>query len=113
LHALLRSRFGSFGDPRQDVTISLGDACMSAFAMFSLKDPSLLAFEARRNDKNMKTLYGIGQIPSDSQMRAILDPIDPAALRPAFNDVFRQLQRIQTHHHHYPLGNKSYQDTHS
>lgn len=93
LHALLRSRFGSFGDPRQDVTISLGDACMSAFAMFSLKDPSLLAFEARRNDKNMKTLYGIGQIPSDSQMRAILDPIDPAALRPAFNDVFRHLQR--------------------
>lgn len=96
LHALLRSRFGSIPDPRQErATISLADACMSAFAMFSLKDPSLLAFDARRNDQNMKSLYSIGQIPSDSQMRAILDPVEPATLRPAFNDVFRQLQRAK------------------
>lgn len=94
LHALLRSRFAAIPDPRgKSATIPLADALMSAFAMFSLKDPSLLAFDARRNDQNMKTLYAIGQIPSDSQMRAILDAVPPATLRPAFNDVFRQLQR--------------------
>lgn len=91
---MLRSRFGSIPDSRAGrPTIPLGDACMSAFAMFSLKDPSLLAFEARRNDENMKSVYGIGQIPSDSQMRAILDDVDPAAMRPPFNDIFRQVQR--------------------
>lgn len=94
LHALILARFGRIPDGRQDKsTIALPDALMSAFAMFSLKDPSLLAFDARRNDENMKRLYGIGQIPSDTQMRAILDPVDPVTLRPVFNDIFRQLQR--------------------
>jgi len=61
--------------------------------MFSLKDPSLLAFDERRSDTNLKALFGIGQIPSDTQMREILDPVDPEHLRPSFGDVFRQLQR--------------------
>jgi hypothetical protein len=61
--------------------------------MFSLKDPSLLAFDERRSDANLKTLFGIGQIPSDTQTREILDPLDPEYLRPPFDDVFRQLQR--------------------
>jgi hypothetical protein len=66
---------------------------MSAFALFSLKDPSLLAFEERRNDANMKSLFHILDIPSDTQMRTILDPLQPDILRPMFNDVFGQLQR--------------------
>ena len=31
-----------------NIKISLPDALMSAFAMFSLKDPSLLAFDEKR-----------------------------------------------------------------
>jgi hypothetical protein len=85
---------GQLSDHRhQKASIPLADALSSAFAMFSLKDPSLLAFDQRRNDQNMKTLFGIGQIPSDTQMREILDPLQPDLLRPVFNDVFRQLQR--------------------
>jgi hypothetical protein len=94
LYALVRSAFGELPDHRHEkATISLPDALASALAMFSLKDPSLLAFDQRRNDQNMKTLFGIGQIPCDTQMREILDPLDPELLRPVFNDVFRQLQR--------------------
>lgn len=94
LHALIYARFESIPDGRCNTpTISQADALMSAFAMFSLKDPSLLAFDARRNDENIKQLYGIGQIPSDTQMRTIADEVDPLMLRPAFNDMFRQLQR--------------------
>jgi hypothetical protein len=66
---------------------------MSAFGMFSLKDPSLLAFEERRNDENMRNLFGIARVPSDTHMREILDPVEPRQLRPVFNAVFRQLQR--------------------
>jgi hypothetical protein len=77
----------------RECTIPLTDALMSAFATFSLKDPSLLAFEERRNDENMKNLFGIGHIPSDTQMREILDPLEPRRLRPLFNDVLRQVQR--------------------
>jgi hypothetical protein len=96
LFQLLRSRFGSLPDPRAGaVEFPLDDALMSAFAMFSLKDPSLLAFDHRRRDPadNFRTIYGINRVPSDSQMRAILDPVDPVNLRPGFLDVFRRLQR--------------------
>src|SRR4051812_26917006 len=42
LFQLIRSRFDRLSDPRaREVEIPLGDALMSAFAMFSLKDPSL------------------------------------------------------------------------
>ena len=94
LYDLVGNAFGQLPDHRHGkATIPLADAALSAFAMFSLKDPSLLAFDSRRNDQNMKTLFGIGQIPSDTQMREILDPLEPDLLRPVFNDVFRQLQR--------------------
>ena len=73
--------------------IPLSDALMSAFAMFCLKDPSLLAFDGRRNDANLKAVFGIGQIPCDTQMRTILDGANPEHLRPLFADVFRPLQR--------------------
>jgi hypothetical protein len=71
----------------------MADAVMSAFAMFSLKDPSLLAFDKRRDDKNLEALYRIKRVPSDTQMRVILDPLPPEELRPAFGDVFRAVQR--------------------
>lgn len=73
----------------------MGDALMSAFAMFSLKDPSLLDFDKRRHDPNdnFRSIYGIERVPCDSQMRAILDAVDPAHLRPMYRDVFRCLQR--------------------
>ncbi len=80
-------------DERPQPQISLRDALLSAFAMFSLKDPSLLAFDARRHDGNLQQLFGIGQVPCDTRMREILDPVDPERLRPVFNDVFRGLQR--------------------
>ncbi len=94
LYALLRLGFEKVPDPRgRKCPISLTDTLMSAFAMFSLKDPSLLAFEDRRNDENMRNLFGIARVPSDTHMREILDLVDPRQLRPLFNDVFRQLQR--------------------
>jgi hypothetical protein len=94
LYELLRLGFEKIPDHRgRKSPISLTDALMSAFAMFSLKDPSLLAFEERRNDKNMRNLFGIARVPSDTRMREILDPVEPRQLRPLFDDVFRQLQR--------------------
>src|SRR3954454_7743388 len=96
LFRVLRSHFGSLPDRRSgEVEIPLDDALMSAFAMFALKDPSLLAFDHRRRDPNdnFRTLYGIHRVPCDSQMRAILDPVDPADLRPPFRAIFRRLQR--------------------
>jgi hypothetical protein len=90
---LIHKRAQQLPDQRQDPDYRLADAIMSALALFSLKDPSLLAFDSRRNDENMKTLFRIVQIPSDTQMRVILDPVEPDWLRPFFKDIFQELQR--------------------
>jgi len=94
LVALVRSSFANVPDPRPGkAVIPMADALMSAFAMFALKDPSLLAFDQRRHDDNLRSLYRIGRVPSDTQMRAILDLVPPEDLRSTYQDVFRQLQR--------------------
>ncbi len=78
----------------EQAEIPLADALMSGFALFSLKDPSLLAFEARRKEpENLQNIYGIKQIPSDTQMRTILDEVSSETLRPIYKDLFRQVQR--------------------
>jgi hypothetical protein len=90
----LRERFDTIPDSRfGDPTISLPDALMSGFALFALKEPSLLAFQDRIQDDNLRTIYGIQHVPSDTQMRVLLDPVDPECLRPCFTDIFRELQR--------------------
>ena len=38
-------------------------------------------------------MYGIKRIPSDTQMRTILDDVNPEGIRPLFKRVFQQLQR--------------------
>jgi hypothetical protein len=95
--ALLRlvySGFANIPDDRpDDVDISLADVLMSAFAMFSLKSPSLLAFDQQRAEGNLHTIYGIERVPCDTYMREILDPVSPKSLRPVFTSLFRQLQR--------------------
>ena len=94
LYRLLRLGFERIPDHRgRECPISLADALMSAVGMFALKDPSLLAFEERRNDENMRNLFGIARVPSDTHLREILDLVEPRQLRPVFNDVLRQLQR--------------------
>src|SRR2546422_8777436 len=94
LFRLLREHFATIADDRVDeVEIPLSDALMSAFAMFSLKAPSLLAFDKQRAEGNVKTIYGITHTPCDTRMRERLDPVSPESLRPSFTLVFRQLQR--------------------
>jgi hypothetical protein len=90
----LRSGFGDITDHRSgDVDISLSDALMSAFALFSLKAPSLLAFDKERTEDNLQRVYGLERVPCDTSMREILDPVEPESLRPLFKGVFGALQR--------------------
>ena len=67
LFSLVRSGFERILNHRSNnIEIPLADALMSAFAMFFLKDPSLLTFEARRSgDTNLKTVYKINTVHCD------------------------------------------------
>ena len=70
LFGSVRAVFAHIADHRQgDTDISLTDALMSAFAMFSLKAPSLLAFDKERAEDNLQRIYGIKRAPCDTSMR--------------------------------------------
>jgi hypothetical protein len=94
LLGLLRSGFADLADHRLgDIDISLTDALMSAFALFSLKSPSLLACDKERTEGHLHQVYGIERVPCDAAMREIRDPVEPESLRPLFKRVFGALQR--------------------
>jgi hypothetical protein len=88
-----RQRFEQLPEQRRDPAFGLADVLMAGLALFSLKDPSLLAFCHRSIDHNLGSVFGLKAIPSDTQMREILDDVDPDHLRPLFTDLFRQVQR--------------------
>lgn len=94
----VRCQFQSIADHRQarKVEIPLIDALMSGLAIFSLKFPSLLKFEEQREEEhiryNLQSLFGIQQAPCDTQLREILDPIEPAEFHPAYRAVFQEAQ---------------------
>jgi hypothetical protein len=95
---IVRKGFEAIAEHRPaGIKISLTDVLMSALAMFSFKDPSLLSFDRRSRQPNhahnLKAIYHIEKIPSDTAMREILDPVDPEEIRPIFDDIFRELQR--------------------
>lgn len=96
LYTRIREDFDRVKDHRADnARIPLSDTLMSGFAMFCLKDPSLLAFDERRQEDpdSLNTVFGIKHIPCDSQMRTTLDEVSVKNLRRPFTSVFAQLQR--------------------
>ena len=95
LIARLRDRFSKVADARRKTSdgYTMTDTLASAFAMFSLKEPSLLSFEERSNEESIERLFGVKKVPSDTQMRTILDGIDIEPLNQAFADLFYELQR--------------------
>ena len=93
-----RRAFEKIPDPRRyGQKFSLPDVLMSGLAVFGLKYPSLLKFDEQRNESriraNLKSLYGVKQAPCDTQLRAVADRVDPAALRTPFIEINQRLYK--------------------
>lgn len=99
LRKLLSEHFRQIDDRRQSgkVDYSLHDYLMGGFAMMFFQDPSLLAFQKRMQDSiqhnNLTTVYDVSKIPKESQMREVLDRVDPSDLAPIFSGLLSRLQR--------------------
>ncbi|HXG95216.1 MAG TPA: hypothetical protein VNN73_22965 [Blastocatellia bacterium] len=92
----LDEQFQAFPDKRTGnaVSFQLPDVFKAAFAVFSLKSPSLLDFKTQTTAEeiNLHNIHRIqGEIPSDNQMHGILDPVDANLLRPLFKSCFERL----------------------
>ena len=95
---LLRNNFSLVNDKRDaNRSFEFSDVLMSAYAMFSLKLPSLLSFQnTYSNDgRNLHSVYQISKVPSDTRMREIIDEINPFDIQSIFAKVFYRLQRAK------------------
>lgn len=94
--ASLRKLFQTVKDKRaSNASHKLDDILMSGYAIFALKYPSILNFEQQSimDRANLKSIYGIGKICSDTQLRDVLDPIDPKFIRDEFSEKFKTLRK--------------------
>jgi len=76
----LRSGFERVTDRRgSNQRYGIADLLSTAFAMFSLKDASLLEFrnEYPQRAENLKRIYGIEQAPGETALRQGLDGVSP------------------------------------
>ena len=69
---------------------------LSAFSVFFTQCPSFLAFQIARQqakaENNATTLFQIAKIPCDSQIREMLDPVEPKALYPVYDKAYEALR---------------------
>jgi len=103
---IIRPVFGSVDTPKGKMPTT--DCLLSGLCLFSLKYSSLLRYDIEREDVavNLKNLFGMSQLPSDTYMRERLDEVDPRSLRPCFTKLFAEVQRAKKLEAYQYLDNK-------
>src|SRR3972149_1176646 len=95
---LLEQALEQFPDQRigENTRYNLPDAGMGAFSVFFTQSPSFLAHQrAMKLNKgrcNAESLFEIKNIPSDNQLRNLLDPVSPTHLSLVYRQVFQALE---------------------
>jgi hypothetical protein len=98
LLAILDRTFAGLPDHRtgQNTIYSMRDAAMAGFSVFFMQSPSFLAhqevMQQTKGHSNAGSLFGLERIPSDPQIRNLLDPLTPADLSAPFWEVFDVLE---------------------
>ena len=79
----------------KNIQYAIKDAALGAFAVFFTQSPSFLAHQQSlrhaKGSSNAERLFGITQIPSDNQIRTLLDPVPPTQLAPMFTTILQAL----------------------
>lgn len=93
----LKQAFEEFPDARtgQNIRYGLVDAGMGAFSVFITQSPSFLlhqeGLKRRRGRSNAESLFGMKKLPSDNQIRSMLDPVQPSYVTPLFRVIYKGL----------------------
>lgn len=90
----LKERFIKLDKPRADnASYRISNMLMCGFAVFSLKDRSLLKFIRKLKERasNLRNVYHITQLPSDSTVRRLLDEVPTKQLQSLFKPYLKKL----------------------
>lgn len=94
----LRQVLAKLPDCRKGKNLSyeMGDFGLSAFSVFFTQCPSFLAhqkaMQQAKAENNATSFFEITQIPSDNQIRQMLDPVEPQALYPVYDKIYDTLR---------------------
>lgn len=94
-----RQRLSSLPDKRtgKNTRYGMEDAALSAFSVFFTQTPSFLAYQRKMADSkgknNAQSLFGVHQIPSDNQIRNLLDGVAPEQVFPMFEEILQVLDK--------------------
>ena len=94
----LRRCLEGFPDKRRgaNTTYRMADFGMAAFSAFFMQSPSFLDHQRRLEDgharSNCQTLFDIPKIPTDNQIRDMLDLAEPELLHPVFAEPIAILE---------------------
>ena len=97
---LLATTFAEIVDQREPrrITWEIPAVLMSAFAMLFFQHPSLLEYQRRMQKRtgrsNLERIFQVEEIPSDTQMREILDGVPTEPLRRVLPQTFEQMRRV-------------------
>src|SRR5882762_8148971 len=93
----LEAACADFPDVRsgKNSSYDLPDVGMSAFSVFFTQSPSFLAHQRdmklRKGRSNAESLFGLSEIPSDNQIRNLLDSVSPEYVQPVYRQTFLAL----------------------
>lgn len=77
----------------------LPDVGMSAFSVFFTQSPSFLAHQRdmklRKVRSNAESLFELTDIPSDNQIRNLLDAVSPEHLQSVYRQTFLALEQTE------------------
>jgi len=94
----LQAAFDELPDYRRgkNVQYEISDAAAGAFSVFFTQSPSFLAhqrdMQRQKGRNNGSSLFGLRQVPTDNQIRNLLDPVEPSYLQRPFWELFAALE---------------------
>lgn len=89
------AKLPDYRKPSHNRKYEISDAALSAMSVFFMQSPSFLAhqrdMQQKKGKDNVTTLFAVDKIPSDNQIRALLDPITPSHFQANFAWIHQEL----------------------
>jgi len=91
------SQLPDYRKPSPNRTYTMRDVALSALSVFFMQSPSFLAYQRDlqrlKGRNNAQSLFMVERLPSDSQVRNVLDPVPPEQLNDLFWAIYAWLEQ--------------------
>lgn len=84
----------------ENIQYEIKDAALGAFSVFFAQEASFLSYQRKmvegKGRSNLQNLFRTERVPSDNQVRNLLDPLEPGMLAQVFAGSLQELEAVGT-----------------